>query len=123
MTWESKRKIYGANAYYSIASKLRKEHKSNDEFETMFNALSLEEAIGLKLELAAKAAGDKLYGMPLWNSLNDITKEAVFKYSLSATRTKKEAASFLGISLKSFHKLQKKFRSDHYFLDLKNKKM
>ena len=123
MTWENKRKIYGANAYYSIASKLRKEHKSNDEFETMLNALSLEEVIGLKLELAAKAAGGKLYGLPLWNSLHDITKEAVFKYSLSATRTKKEAAAFLGISVKSFRKLQKKFKSDHYFIDFSNKKI
>jgi hypothetical protein len=123
MTWKNKRKIYGANAFYSIASKLRKQKKSSDEFEIMLNSLSLEEVIGLKLELACKAAGGKLFGLPLWYSLNDITKEAVFKYSLSATRTKKEAAAFLGISMKTFHKLQKKFNTEDYFLDFRKKKI
>ena len=89
----------------------------------MLNSLSLEEVIGLKLELACKAAGGKLFGLPLWHSLNDITKEAVFKYSLSATRTKKEAASFLGISMKTFHKLQKKFNTEDYFIDFRKKKI
>ena len=77
----------------------------------MFNSLSLEEVIGLKLELAAKAAGGKLYGIPLWYSLSDITKDAVFKYALSACQTKKEAALFLGIDMQTFHKLQKKFET------------
>ena len=35
----------------------------------MLNNLSLEEIIGLKLELAAKAAGGYLYGIPIFSSI------------------------------------------------------
>ena len=115
MAWESKKKIYGKNAHYSIAKKLRKENRLTDEFEIKFNSLSLEEVIALKLELAAKAAGNKLYGMPLWNSMQDIAKDAVLKYAVSATRTKKEAAAFLGIDLRTFYKLQKEYDIENYF--------
>ena len=87
----------------------------------MLNSLSLEEVIGLKLELAAKAAGGKLYGIPLWHSLTDISKDAVFKYALSACQTKKEAEAFLGIDMQTFHKLQKKFETEEYFINLKLK--
>ena len=88
----------------------------------MLNSLSLEEVIGLKLELAAKAAGGKLYGIPLWHSMPDIAKDAVFKYALSACRTKKETAAFLGIDMQTFHKLQKKFDTEEYFIDFKLKR-
>jgi hypothetical protein len=117
LSWKQKKKRYGANAYYSISSKLRKENKVTSEFEIMFNNLSLEEVIGLKLELAAKAAGGKLYGIPLWHSLTDVTKDAIFKYALSACQTKKEAALFLGIDMQTFHKLQKKFKTEEYFIN------
>jgi DNA-binding NtrC family response regulator len=115
MAWTNKKKIYGKNAHYSIAKKLRTEKNLTDEFETMFNSLNLEEVIALKLELAAKAAGSKLYGMPLWNSMQDIAKDAVLKYAISATRTKKEAAIFLGIDLRTFYKLQKEYNIENYF--------
>jgi len=67
MSWKRKKKLYGNNRYYSISNKLRKENKSNDEFENMLNCLDLEECIGLKLELASKAAGGKLFGLPVWS--------------------------------------------------------
>jgi len=121
MSWKRKKKRYGANAYYSISNKLKKQLKTTSEFEIMLNNLSLEEVIGLKLELAAKAAGGKLYGIPLWQSMSDIAKDAVFKYALSACRTKKEAAAFLGIDMQTFHKLQRKFETEEYFIDFKLK--
>lgn len=121
MSWKRKKKAYGANTYYSLVNKLRKDKKINNQFEVMFNSLSLEEVIGLKLELASKAAGRKLFGIPLWNSMQDIAKDAVLKYALSATRTKREAASFLGIDLQTFYKLQKKFNTEEYFKDFKLK--
>ena len=65
----------------------------------MLNNLSLEEIIGLKLELAARSVGNMLYGLPILTSLPYITRDAILKYSLSATRSKKEAARFLGINL------------------------
>tara|TARA_R100000008_G_scaffold41495_1_gene23909 strand:+ start:82 stop:453 length:372 start_codon:yes stop_codon:yes gene_type:complete len=121
LSWKRKKRKYGANAFYSISKKLRSEQKTTTEFEVMLNSLSLEEVIGLKLELAAKAAGGKLYGIPLWHSLTDISKDAVFKYALSACQTKKEAAAFLGIDMQTFHKLQKKFETEEYFINLKLK--
>ena len=66
MSWKKKRKTQeGKNKYYSLSNKLKKESRSHDEFEVMLNNLSLEEIIGLKLELAAKAAGGYLYGIPI----------------------------------------------------------
>ena len=52
-----KKRNQGKNKYYSLSNKLRKDNKSHDEFEVMLNNLSLEEIIGLKLELAARSVG------------------------------------------------------------------
>ena len=82
---------------------MQKEKKSTDEFEVMLNNLSLEEAIALKLELAAKSAGGMLYGIPIWYSLRNITNDAVLKYAYSATKTKMEAARFLGFDKNRFN--------------------
>ena len=119
MSWKKKRKIQeGQNKYYSLSNKLKKESRSHDEFEVMLNSLSLEELIGLKLELAAKSAGGMLYGLPILTSLPYITRDAILKYALSATRSKKEAARFLGINLAHFKKLLKKHNTENYFKDL-----
>jgi len=115
MPWKKKKRLQGKNQYYSIARKLRKEHKSSDEFEIMLNTLSLEEVIALKLELASKVAGNRLYGIPLWESLPLIIKDAVLKYGVSATRTQTEAARFLGINKDRLLKLAKKFDVHNYF--------
>ena len=65
-----KNKNDGRNRYYSLSNKLRKEGKSSEEFEILFNNLSLEEVIGLKLELASKfGLKGKMYGLPIWYSL------------------------------------------------------
>ncbi len=115
---KSKRNL-GANKYFSLVKKLRKSNKLTSEFEAMFNSLTLEEVIGLKLELAAHAAGGKLYGVPLWKSMPDISKEAVYNYALSICSTKREAASFLGIDLQTLNKLEKKYDTKNYFKDFK----
>ena len=51
MSWKRKKTRKGRNTYYSLSKKLRQEKKSNDEFEVMMGNLTLEELIGLKLEL------------------------------------------------------------------------
>ena len=101
--------------YYSISKKLKREKKITEEFEVMLNSLSLEEIIALKLELASKVAGNRLYGIPLWESLPLIIKDAVLKYGVSATRTQTEAARFLGINKDRLLKLAKKFDVHNYF--------
>lgn len=115
MTWKGKRKLYGANKNYSVVRKLRNEGKTNEQFETMVTMLSLEDLIALKLELASRSVGGKLYGLPLWYSLPDITKDAVLKYALSAARTKMEAARFLGVSKEYFYRLLKKYNVTSFF--------
>jgi len=111
-----KNKNSGRNRYYSISNKLRKEGKSSEEFEILFNNLSLEEVIGLKLELASKfGLRGKMYGLPIWYSLRTIVKDAVLKYAVSATRSKREAARFLGLQENNFKLLLRKHKIDHYF--------
>jgi len=98
-----------------LINKLKKEHKLTDEFQVMFNCLSLEEVIALKLELASKSVGGKLLGFPIWTSMQDVTKDAVLKYALSAARTKGEVARFLGIQKSHLNKLLRKYETEEYF--------
>ena len=114
MSWK-KKKQYGKNEHYSLAKKLRSEEKINESFELMLNGLSLEEVIGLKLELASKFFRGKSYGLPIWYSMRELTQDAVLKYALSACRTKKEAARFLGVDPNNFRKIVKKYDIDSFF--------
>jgi len=115
VTWKNKKKPYGANRNYSIIRKLRSENKSNEQFEVMISALSLEELIALKLDLAAKSIGGKMYSFPLWYSIPEMSRAAVLKYVLSASRTKMEAARFLGVNKEYFYRLLKKYDSESFF--------
>lgn len=117
MPFKKKRKSKGKNQHYSIINKLRDKDLCDDEFETRINSLSLEELIALKLELASRAAGGFLYGLPIWKSSKDIIRDAVLKYALSATRTKKEASKFLGISVLHLNSALKKYETEKYFKD------
>ena len=54
LSWKKQRRLQGKNKNYSLIKKLRLENRSNDEFEVMLSQLTLEEVIGLKLELASK---------------------------------------------------------------------
>ena len=112
----------GRNKDYSISQRLRKAGKSSEEFEIIFNSLSLEEVIGLKLELASSSAfNKKLYGVPNWSSIPSIVKDAVLKYALSATRSKREAARFLGLNEFAMKKNINRYKIDDYFEAEENK--
>ena len=114
MTW-NKKKSRGKNIKYSLINKLREENKSSEEFEVMLNSLTLEELIGLKLELASKVFGGKSYGLPIWSSMKEIVQDAVLKYALSACKTKREAARFLGMKRQNFNNLLKKYDTETFF--------
>jgi len=120
MSWKRKRRLQGKNKYYSLAKKLRKNQRSSDEFEIMLNQLTLEEVIGLKLELATKSVNGKLFGVPLWYSLHSIVQDAVLKYTFSASRTNGEAMRYLGLKKAEMKKLMKKYNIDNYFLEKKD---
>jgi hypothetical protein len=115
--WKRRKNYNGKNKNYSIINKLRRERKSSEEFEIMLNALTLEEIIALKLELASRNISNRLYSIPLWGNLLNIVQDAALKYALSAARTKAEAMRMLGLKESHFHELNKKFKSEDYFLD------
>ena len=116
--WENKRSRFKKpdQDYYSISNKLRSEGKSSEKFELMLSSLTMEEIIGLRLELAAKAVNYKLYGANLWHAIPDMVKDGVLKYVFSAARTKGEMASFLGIDKAALKKLLNKYEITSYFV-------
>jgi len=115
--WESKRSRFKRpdRDYYSIANKLKSEGKINEKFEIMLSSLTLEEIIGLRLELAAKSVNYKLYGLNLWSSVPNMVKDGILKYVYSAARTKGEMASFLGLDKSVLKRLLKKYNITNYF--------
>ena len=67
-SWKRRKNYNGKNKNYSMSNKLKKERRSNDEFEIMLSNLTLEEVVALKLELSTKPVSGRLYGIPIWNS-------------------------------------------------------
>lgn len=115
MTWKKIRRLQGKYEHYSLSKKLKKDKKISDQFEIMLNTLTLEELIGLKLELANNAAGSPLFGLPLFHSLRDIAKAALLMYAASATRSDREAARLLGIDRMEYKRSVKDFGIITYF--------
>ena len=117
MSWKRKKLRKGRNTYYSLSKKLRQEKKTNYDFEIMLAGLSLEEVIGLKMELSSRPVNNRLYGLPIWKNLTDVVKDAIFKYAYSSTRTQMEAMRFLGLTTDYFQKLKKRYNPVSYFED------
>ena len=115
MSWKRKRAHTGKNKNYSLSRKLKKDCRINESFEITLANLTLEEVIGLKLELSSQPVGNRLYGFPIWYAIPYIVKDAVLKYAYSATKTKGEAMRFLGLRPKDFGDLSKKFKIENYF--------
>ena len=115
--WENKRSRFKKpdQDYYSIVNKLKTQNKIDERFEIMLSSLTLEEIIGLRLELAAETVNYKLYGLNIWSSVQDIVRDGILKYVYSAARTKGEMASFLGIDKKLLNRLLKKYEITNYF--------
>ena len=120
MTYKKKKKIYGNKKNYSVVNKLLKEEKVTDRFLSQLNDLSLEEIIAVKLEIAAKASGGNIFGIPIWNSLRDICRDASLKFAISAARTKAEAAVFLGITISTLNEYLDKYEIKAYFEEKEN---
>ena len=94
-----------------MATKLREEKKSNEEFEIMVNNLTIEELIQLKLEVSTRMVmRNKFYNFPLWNLVPRIAKEAVLRFALSSAMSRKEVAAVLGVSLASLGAIIKKMK-------------
>ena len=105
----------------SLLKHLRECGKITPEFEVMLSGLTLEELIALKLETASKLVKGKLYGIPIWKSIDVIIKDAILKFAISVCHSKVDASRFLGISKVDFEKTYKRYNLNSYF-NFKNKK-
>jgi len=119
MTWKKKRRIYGKNKNYSVIKKLEKENKIDKAFQLKLEALSLEEVIALKLELAVKAAGNYMFGYQIWRNLGNVAKDATLKWALSVTRTKLEAVRLLGMDKHDFVRMLREYGTETFFQEEK----
>lgn len=110
MIWKKKLREYkGTNYYYSLRNKLKREKKIDDHFEILLNGLTMEELIGLKLEVASSHANNRMYGFPILSAMRSICEEACIRYAASACKTTVEAALFLGIDRAKYLNKIKKF--------------
>jgi hypothetical protein len=86
-----------------------------DDLLVQINKLSLEDLIAVKLELSANNINNRLYGFDLWRQTNKIVKEAVLKFALSTTKSKKDAARFLGLTYIEFKRVVKEYKVTDFF--------
>ena len=103
--------------YKSVINYLINENKINDGLLVLINSLTLEDLIAIKLELSAKMINNRLYGLDIWRKSGYIIKESLLKFAISTTKSKKDAARFLGLTYVEFVKLLKTYEVDDYFKD------
>tara|TARA_B100000287_G_C20162313_1_gene594685 strand:- start:174 stop:515 length:342 start_codon:yes stop_codon:yes gene_type:complete len=88
-----------------------------DDLLININKLSLEDLIAIKLELSANNINNRLYGFDLWKQTNNIVKEALLKFAVSTTNSKKDAARFLGLTYVEFRRALERYEVRNYFTD------
>jgi hypothetical protein len=106
---------------YSLSNALKREGKSNIAFEFMLNNLTLEELIGLKLEIASRCMNGKYFGIPIYASTVEIVKAALVRFAFSCAMSQKEAVTFLGIKPYTYRKFIEKYRIKNYFVEKEKK--
>ena len=99
----------------STITKLKDQNKLNDQVLVGINALKLEDLIAIKLELSSQNIYNRLYGFDLWRRTPYIVRDALLKFSLSAAKSKKDAARFLGLNYVEFMKHIKAFKTNEFF--------
>ncbi len=115
MSLNSKKNLTTVNK--SIILKLCQRGFLNDSILTNINNLSLEDLIAIKLELSSNNLNNRLYGFDIWRNTSYIVKEALLKFAISTTNSKKDAARFLGLTYSEFKKAQAKYKVETYFSD------
>ena len=101
--------------YKSIVNKLKDNNLVSDDLLVLVNNMSLEDIIALKFELSSKMLKKRMYGFDIWRNSKYVVQEAMLKFSISATESKKDAARFLGLDYATFSKLIKKFQVEEFF--------
>ena len=99
----------------SIINKLTHEGVVSKDLLVLINNLTLEDLIAIKLELSCALVRNKLYGIDFWSNSCYIIREALLKFAISVSRSKKDAARFLGLDLREFNTQYKKYNIESYF--------
>ena len=99
----------------SIINKLTHEGVVSQDLLVVINNLTLEDLIAIKLELSCALVRNKLYGIDFWSNSCYIIREALLKFAISVSRSKKDAARFLGLDLREFNTQYKKYNIESYF--------
>ena len=86
-----------------------------DDLLTQINKLSLEDLIAVKLELSSRNINNRLYGFDIWRKSNSIVKEALLKFAISTTNSKKAAARFLNLNYLDFRKVITRYNLKEWF--------
>ena len=94
---------------FSLRRKLRKQKKTDHEFEMRLNRLSLEEIISLKMNLIYDSVGDKAYGFHIFKNLEHVIKESIIKSTLSYCSSYESARRHLGLDIDKWTKLLRKY--------------
>ena len=99
----------------SIINKLTHEGVVSQDLLVLINNLTLEDLIAIKLELSCAFVKNKLYGIDFWSNSCYIIREALLKFAISVSRSKKDAARFLGLDIREFNTQYKKYNIESYF--------
>ena len=94
---------------YSIINELKKNKLIDDQFIFICVRLTLEDIIGIKIELFSRHINYKLFGFPLWKSVPDMVRDALLKVSFKIASNKSEASRMLGVDLSDYKKYLKQF--------------
>jgi len=99
----------------SVILALKAKNLLNDSLLVCINNLTLEDLIAIKLELSANHINNRPYGFDIWRKSGYIIKEALLKFALSTTNSKKDAARFLGLTYSDFKKAIRKYKVTTFF--------
>jgi len=101
----------------SVILALKAKNLLDDSLLVCINSLTLEDLIAIKLELSARHLNNRPYGFDIWRKSGYIIKEALLKFAVSTTHSKKDAARFLGLTYSEFKKVMRKYKVENYFED------
>lgn len=115
--WTPFKAFNKAAGIYSISNELKRNKKIDDDFEVMLSGISLEELIGLRLEIAARGTGNKYFGLKIWHSMIDVTRDAVALYAYSSLKSMMTSRAFLGVKYDKWKEIFVRYAPINYFLD------
>ena len=74
--------------------------------------------LSFTLFFSCNLINNRLYGFDIWRNCNKIVQEAILKFAISTTKSKKDAARFLDLTYVEFKKLLRRYDVESYFNDV-----